>query len=136
MTNKEALLFVNGLMDSAYGWHINNRLLGMSIEEFEHKCEGLIRMLKAQEPRLMTAEDFNDNPDVDAGGFLPCWVECNETEMLKAVELGIIKPGEAVDGWTETNVESMPGHKGYNPNVRYWTGRPSQLQGEMTPWEG
>lgn len=92
-------------------------------------CELLDR-----EPRLLTAEDFVDNPDVDAGGFLPCWVECNEAERTNAIEQGIIEPGEEVDGWTEINVESMPGHKDYNPNVRHWTGRPSEAQKREAKW--
>lgn len=51
MTREEALVFIGDLMERAYGWHINNRLLGMGIEEFEGKCEGLIYLLKAQEPK-------------------------------------------------------------------------------------
>jgi hypothetical protein len=92
-------------------------------------CELLDR-----EPRLLTEEDFKDNPDVDAGGFLPCWVECSEAERTNAIEQGIIEPGEEVDGWTEINVECLPGHRSYNPNVRHWTGKPSEAQKREAKW--
>ena len=129
-----ALMLIHGYIDSKI------KVIGIgdidgTLRALSKAMELAICELLDREPRLLTEEDFKDNPDVDAAGFLPCWVECNEEEKAKAVELGVIEPGETVDGWTEINVESMPGHKDYNPNVRYWTGRPSQLQGEATPWQ-
>lgn len=129
-----ALMLIHGYIDSkikviGFG-DIDGTLLALSKAMELAICELLDR-----EPRLLTEEDFKDNPDVDAGGFLPCWVECSEAERTNAIEQGIIEPGEEVDGWTEINVECLPGHRSYNPNVRHWTGRPSEAQKEATPWK-
>ena len=92
-------------------------------------------VMKAQEPRLMTASDFEDNPDVDSGGFLPCWIECNGIEVERAISLGVIQEGETLDGWTEVSMaELIPTDPSYNPNVRHWTARPSEEQRSATPW--
>ena len=92
-------------------------------------------LLKALEPRLMTASDFEDNPDVDGSGFLPCWVECNGIEVAKAISLGVIQEGETLDGWTEVSMaELIPTDPSYNKNVRHWTARPSEEQRSATPW--
>lgn len=129
-----ALMLIHGYIDSkikviGFG-DIDGTLRALSKAMELAICELLDR-----EPRLLTEEDFKDNPDVDAGGFLPCWVECSEAERTNAIEQGIIEPGEEVDGWTEINVECLPGHRSYNPNVRHWTGRPSEAQKEATPWK-
>lgn len=94
-----------------------------------------IALLEKLEPRLMTASDFEDNPDVDSGGFLPCWVECNGIEVAQAISLGVIQEGETLDGWTEVSMaELIPTDPSYNPNVRHWTARPSEEQRSATPW--
>jgi len=105
------------------------------LESYNRVVEERDALRKAREPRLLTAADFADNPDVDEHGFLPCWVECNEIEIASAIKNGIIVPGETVDGWTEVSLRDMPGGDFYNPNVRCWTRRPSPEQKEETPWE-
>lgn len=69
---------------------------------------------EAQEPRLMTPEDFENNPDVDKQRRLPCWVEYEDGYC----------------GWSfvcEHDVEDANGH-------RFWTSRPTDEQMEVTPW--
>ena len=105
------------------------------LESYNRVVEERDALRKEREPRLLTAADFADNPDADEYGFLPCWVECNEVETAAAIKHGIILPGETVDGWTEASVRDMPGGDHYNPNVRYWTGKPSPEQREVLPWE-
>ena len=89
---------------------------------------------KVQKPRLLLREDFEDNPNADTQGFLPCWVECNEQEIATGIRLGAIKEGETLDGWTEVTVDEMPGGEHHNPNVRYWTGKPTDKQMRETAW--
>ena len=81
-------------------------------------------------PRLITEEDFENNANVDAGGFLPCWGECDEVEVEQAIKNGVIQPGETVDGWTEVRRDEIAkdGH------MRFWTARPTKEQMETTPW--
>ena len=70
---------------------------------------------EAQEPRLMTPEDFENNPDVDKQRRLPCWVEYEDGYC----------------GWSfvcEHEVEDANGH-------RFWTSRPTDEQMEATPWQ-
>ena len=126
MTNKEALLFVNGLMDGAYGWHINNRLLGMSIEEFEHKCEGLIRMLKAQEPRLMTLEEV--------ARCSMCWLE-DQFNLMPALFIGMEKRanGQKCDVFLAARPDSEDCEYWYDLDEygdtwRCWTDKPTDEQ--------
>lgn len=109
-------------------------LIGGLLRETEARIRDAIVLLEAQEPRLLTAEDFESNPNVDNDGNLPCWVECNEKETASAIKAGIIVAGESIDGWTETDVKSMPGQEYHNPNVRYWTGRPSAEQMAAVKW--
>lgn len=92
-------------------------------------------LLEKQEPRLMVAKDFEDNPNVDGYGYLPCWIECNEIEVERAIRFGAIQEGETLDGWTEVSkAELLPTDLSYNPNVRHWTARPSEEQRRKTPW--
>ena len=93
-------------------------------DEAVENLRAAIVMLKAEAPRIMTAEDFRENPAVDEHGFLPAWVECDEVETERGELVGVISKGETLDGWTEVSLDDMPGRKGHNPHVRYWTGRP------------
>ena len=97
-------------------------------------CGRAYELLKAKKPRLMEAIDFENNPNVDSHGYLPCWVECNEKERENAVSYGIVEPGEDVDGWTEIRKSELPGGNNHNPNVRYWTSRPTDQQKKEIPW--
>ena len=84
--------------------------------------------------RLLTVADFENNPDADSQGFLPCWVECNDKEIAFGIKAGLIEDGETLDGWTEVTVDEMPGGEHHNPNVRYWTGKPTDKQMRETAW--
>lgn len=78
-----------------------------------------IEALKAQEARLLTAEDFESNPMLDDDGRLPCWCE----DIICS------------DGWTAVSVGGvLPDHVKAN-GCRYWTSRPTDAQREATPWE-
>ena len=85
------------------------------------KVDDAISMLKAQEPRVMTKRDFENNPMVDANGSLPAWVEYRKMN-------GIARP---VDGW---GVINRPWVDGYNDR-RFWTSRPTDEQREAVKWE-
>lgn len=97
-------------------------------------CGRAYELLKARKPRLLTAQDFKDNPDVDAQGYLPCWVECNEKERASAIKCGILEPGEDMDGWSEACVDELPGGAAHNPNIRLWTTKPTDDQKKSIPW--
>ena len=104
------------------------------LEHYERIKDERDALLKEKVPRLLTAEDFENNPKVDQDGFLPCWVECNEKENAAGVRLGLITEGENLNGWTEVQVIALPGQRSHNPNVRYWTGIPTKEQMEAEPW--
>lgn len=80
----------------------------------------VLALLKAQEPRLLTVDDFKDNSDVDICGYLPCWVEPNPYG-----DAATEKPG-----WGLVSVGQIGGV--YH---RHWTGKPTQEQMEATPWQ-
>lgn len=73
--------------------------------------------LKVQEPRVMTPEDFENNPNVDQYGCLPCWMEYREEPKW--------------DGWAEATV-----HTCVEYGRRPWTSRPTDAQRESIPWQG
>ena len=76
-------------------------------------------LLKAQEPRLLTAEDFADNPDADSGGAIPCWKEARSATR---------RSGWAVIVYGRWLNDTEGG------TSRYWTARPSEEQRKVTPW--
>lgn len=69
-----------------------------------------IALLKAQEPRLVEPNDFENADDYN---WLPAWCE----ERTGAGYWEMILP-DALD----------------EKDVRYWTGRPTNEQREATPW--
>ena len=92
--------------------------------ECEAACQQAIKMLDAQTPRLLTAEDFHGNPDLDDGGALPCWKEaCKATR----------RSGWAVICYGKWLADTAKPAGAYCA-ARYWTARPSDEQREATPW--
>lgn len=83
-----------------------------------------IVLLKAQNPHLLTAENFDTQHDLDWSRGLPAWVEYR-------------RDGEWGEYWGDTQDEwavvrkDMLDAEGY----RCWTGYPSQKQRKETPWE-
>ncbi len=75
-----------------------------------------LALLKEQEPRVMTLEDFENNPSVDQYGCLPCWMEYREEPKW--------------DGWAEATV-----HTCVEYGRRPWTSRPTDEQRQAVKWE-
>lgn len=93
--------------------------------------EWLDEALDKLTPRLLTVDDFKDNPDVDAEGHLPCWVEYNARGREEMLELGILADGEDPNGWTFIRRGGLDERR---DTQRYWTGRPDALLMRSTPW--
>ncbi len=121
LTRIESLVILGGEI-------VSERAKGEAVECLDQA----IAMLRAEAPRIITAEDFKENPMVDEHGFLPAWCECDEVETERGELVGVISKGETLDGWTEVSLDDMPGRPGHNPHVRYWTGRPGkELMGKV-----
>lgn len=94
------------------------------LEHYNNVKDELDAMEKAQEPRLITVKDFENNPNVDHDGFLPAWIEYrrdgdwDEYWEGQPDEWGVCKEDRIV-------YESM----------RYWTSRPTDEMRRETPWE-
>lgn len=85
--------------------------------------------IQAQEEptRLMMEKDWDDNPNVDADGFLPCWIEFTAEERANIQEdLG---QNYEPDGWDTCKQEELK-----EKSFRLWNGRPTKKQMEETPW--
>ncbi len=80
-----------------------------------------LTLLKAQEPRLMTADDFIDNPNADSEGFLPAWIEYR-------------RDGEWADYWDDQQDEWSTADGISNDGYRLWTERPTEEQMKAIPW--
>lgn len=78
-----------------------------------------LALLKKQDPRLVTREDFKLPPAYD--GVLPCWKE-NRKPTRRSGWVAIVY-GKALQD-TETGM------------VRYWTGVPTEEQRRTMAWPG
>lgn len=82
----------------------------------DQTLDNAIALLKAQEPHVITKDDFKNNPNVDENGYLPAYCEKIDRPI----------------GW-------MAIHKGYigaRKDIRYWTGKPTDEQREAVKWDG
>ena len=84
--------------------------------------ERMLGRLKAQEPRLLTFEDFDNNPEVDSKGRLPAWVEHNWKGG----------PSLTDDGYAAVTKQEMENWD--RSFIRWWTSRPNKAQMEAIPW--
>lgn len=75
-----------------------------------------LALLKAQQPRLLQAADFQ-REDADIGGGIPCWKETRSPTRR--------------NGWAVIVYGKWLADAGI---ARYWTGKPTQAQMENTPW--
>ena len=80
-----------------------------------------LALLNAQTPRLLTAEDFHGNPDLDDGGGLPCWKEARKETR---------RSGWAVICYGKWLADTESGA------ARYWTRKPTEEQRRDEPWQG
>ena len=77
-------------------------------------------LLKAQEPRLVTYEDFHSGRE-DGGGAIPCWKEARSKTRRSG--WAVIVYGKMLAD-RETGV------------ARYWTARPTEEQMQEEAWPG
>ena len=86
------------------------------------ECYNLMRdvraLLKAQEPHLLTKDDFNDNPNMDEQGFLPVWREYKDNDIF--------------DGWDCVQIYSIARQ---GDGCRMWTSKPSDELMKKVKWE-
>ena len=68
-----------------------------------------LELLKAQEPRLITVEDFKD---ADAYGYIPAWCETKNDLFCECILIGALE----------------------EEGCRYWTAKPTDEQRRATPW--
>lgn len=84
----------------------------------QHWGNDALALLKAQEPRVMTPQDFDGNPMKDQYGNLPCWLESREPLVAS--------------NWCRWNEDDFI--RPMMRNFRPWTSRPTDEQREATPW--
>ena len=92
-----------------------NTLLKAYAQDVANRLEEL---LKAQEARVMTPQDFDGNPMKDQYGNLPCWLESREPLVAS--------------NWCRWNEDDFI--RPMMRNFRPWTSRPTYAQREATPW--
>lgn len=80
---------------------------------------GALFLLKTQEPRLLTEADFQNNPNADGGGAIPCWKEPKSPTR---------REGWAVIVYGKWLADTSAGI------ARYWAGKPSEKQKGAEPW--
>ena len=85
----------------------------------ERLTKDAIDLLKAQEPRVMVPENFNENPERDEYGNLPCWLESREPFIAS--------------GWNRWNEDDFI--RPQMRNFRPWTSRPTDEQRQAVKWE-
>ena len=105
---------------------VSNDIVDGYITEPDMACNTIndaIDLLKAREPRLLTFEDFDNNPEVDSKGRLPAWVEHNWKGG----------PSLTDDGYAAVTKQEMENWD--RSFIRWWTSRPNKAQMEAIPWE-
>ena len=85
---------------------------------YRSTIQDALALLKAQEPRVMTPQDFDGNPMKDQYGNLPCWLESREPLVAS--------------NWCRWNEDDFI--RPMMRNFRPWTSRPTDEQREATPW--
>ena len=131
MDNKEAIYRIQDHMRVHRLYEPNafliNEALNLAIkalherESLFYECDDAIDLLKAQQPMVMTPENFDNNPMVDENGKLPAWIEYKRYN-------GVMR---SADGWGTINRNWV---KGYNDR-RFWTSRPTDEQRKEAEWE-
>ena len=81
-------------------------------------AKAALALLKAQEPHLLTKDDFNDNPNMDEQGFLPVWREYKDNDIF--------------DGWDCVQIYSIARQ---GDGCRMWTSKPSDELMKKVKWE-
>lgn len=89
---------------------------GAIYENNEALMKDALSLLKAQEPRLITKDDFEK---ADAWGMIPAWIEYNP-----AIE-------GAEPGWAIICSDILG-----SPFKKAWTARPTDEQREKVKWDG
>ena len=83
-----------------------------------------IALLKAQEPRVMTLEYFDNSPEKDSKGCLVAWVEYRrDEEWVEYWE-------DTCDEWSVVRRDDFYSGESY----RFWTARPDEKRRAETPW--
>ena len=88
-----------------------------------HLAADALVLLKAQEPRLITVKDFENNPNVDHNESLPAWIEYKRDEDWSEYW------EDQSDEWGICRKDSI-----IYKSMRYWTSRPSKEEMEAIPW--
>lgn len=76
----------------------------------------VVWLLKAQEPRVVTPSDFENNPDLDSLGYLNVYEEYKDGTR---------------SGWNTISVNDV---RSFTDIRRYWTSRPTDEQREAVKW--
>ncbi len=86
--------------------------------DLDEMYTGVIDILKTHEPRVMTSQDFDENPMKDQYGNLPCWLESREPLVAS--------------NWCRWNEDDFI--RPMMRNFRPWTSRPTDEQRKATSW--
>lgn len=107
--------------------------MGDTCERIRPLYEDAIALLKTQEPRLLTLDEFHDSMVV--------WLEAG-TKLLKIVDddgvvlaIGGSERMGAKCFLTVWNVSTAAMNDEYNITWRAWSQRPTKEQREGTPWQ-
>ncbi len=86
----------------------------------------VLKLLRTQQPRLMTGEDWENNPNVDCTGELPAWIEWSEGRK-KDISFS------CSDGWATMTKREFDDVLLWGG--RCWTSRPTDEQRKAVPWD-
>jgi hypothetical protein len=82
-----------------------------------------LKLLKAQEPHVVTIADYENNPNVDKDGNLAVWRESRHLNGIAYHNDGwVILNRNRVEGWFNSEM------------IRFWTSRPTDEQRGATQW--
>ena len=126
MTIKEAILTLNA--NAVFACE-RAGFDSATVKMVEDALDTIEDALKAQEPHILTPEEFDENKMVDAEGCIPCWVEYNRID-----ETWREWWANDYDGWLCLNKDDIVRINGEMDSQRIWSSKPTLEQMEAAPW--
>ncbi len=130
MTNMKicaTLLKIHHYFTNCYDNAADDSAAKATFDQYMKALDEAEKMLKTQEPRIMTVLDWEIEPSTSHVDKLPVWIEWSKSAKGECAESGF------VDGWAVLNVDAFCDVLCFGG--RCWTSRPTEEQRKAVKWD-